>query len=157
MQGFIHDERAVSISVGFILTFTITVICMSVLIGSFFTMLDRARETAMRDEFEIHGNEIALQISNMDTAVQIMQTSGGKIRSIDYKLIMPDKIADKQYSVKISNQTSEIIFESEGRHETRVKVPYVALNTNVASGIVYSNSDNFRLYYDQDSNMIRID
>ena len=79
MRGFIHDDRAVSMSVGFILTFTITVICMSLLIGSFFTMLDRAGQTAMRDEFEIHGNEIALQITNMDTAVQIMQTSGGKI------------------------------------------------------------------------------
>jgi hypothetical protein len=157
MRGLIHDETAVSMSVGFILTFTVTIICMSVLIGSFFTMLNRAEQTAIRDEFEIHGNEIALQIANMDTMVHIMQTSGGQSRFIVYKLIMPDKIADKQYSVEISNQTSEIIFESEGRYKTRVKVPYVALNTNVASGIVYSSSDNFRLCYDGESNIIRID
>ncbi len=157
MRRLIHDERAVAMSVGFILTFTITIICMSVLIASFFTMLNRAEETAMRDEFEVHGSEIALQIANMDTMVHIMQISGGKIENIHYKLAMPDKIADKQYYIEISNQTSEIIFESEGRYETRVKVPYVSLNTNVSSGIMYSSSDDLRLYYDEDLNIIRID
>ncbi|MDI3539074.1 MAG: hypothetical protein PWQ52_197, partial [Methanolobus sp.] len=58
-----RDERAVSLSVGFMLTMTITVITTMILISSFYAMMDRAEHTVMRDEFEIHGNDISLQIS----------------------------------------------------------------------------------------------
>ena len=112
---------------------------MIVVMNSFYTMIDRAEQTIMRDEFEIHGNDMALQMSNIDTTVQIT------------------RIAGQQYSMEISNQTNEIIFESHGKDATRVKVPYKVHETDVASAKLFSGSDDFILHYDPASNMIEID
>lgn len=157
IRQFKNDDRAISVSVGFIMTFAITVITMVVVVNSFYTMMDRAEQTIMRDEFEIHGNDMALQISNIDTAVQITTNAGGEVGSFFFKLPLPDEIAGQQYSMEISNQTNEIIFESHGKDATRVKVPYKVHETNVASVKLFSGSDDFILYYDPASNMIEID
>jgi FlaG/FlaF family flagellin (archaellin) len=150
------DERAVSISVGFMLTLTITVITTMILISSFYAMMDRAEQTVMRDEFEIHGNDISLQISNIDTAVQITNNAGGRVESITYQLTLPDTIANKQYSVEFSDHPKEIIFESEGRDETRVKVSYKTQAINVTNTTLYSGSSDFFLHYNATSNMLEI-
>lgn len=157
IRQFRNDERAVSISVGFVLTLSITIITMMVVISSFYDMMDRAEHTIMRDEFEIHGNDMALQMSNIDTIVQMTASAGGELGSFFFKLPLPDEIAGQQYSMEISNQTNEIIFESYGKDATRVKVPYQVHETEVASVKLFSGSDEFILYYDQDSNMILID
>lgn len=156
MLAFRDDERAVSISVGFVLTLSITVITMMVVISSFYTMMDRAEQTIMRDEFEIHGNDMALQISNIDTTVQITRSAGGDVGSFYFKLPLPDKIAGQQYSMEISNQTNEIIFESHGKDATRVKVPYKVHGIDVASVKLFSASNEFVLYYDPATNMVEI-
>ncbi|WP_342303919.1 hypothetical protein [Methanolobus sp. ZRKC5] len=156
IRQFKDDEKAVSISVGFILTLAITVITMMVVISSFYSMMDRAEQTIMRDEFEIHGNDMALQISNIDTAVQITRNAGGEVGSFFFQLPLPDEIAGQQYSMELSNQTNEIIFESHGKDATRVKVPYKVHETEVASVKLFSGSDEFILYYDPASNMIEI-
>ncbi len=157
IRQFRYDEKAVSVSVGFVLTLSITVITMVVVISSFYTMMDRAEQTVMRDEFEIHGNDMALQISNIDTAVQISRNAGGEVGSFFFILPLPDEIAGQQYSVELSNQTNEIIFESHGKYATRVKVPYKVHETEVESVKLYSGSNEFILHYDPASNMIRID
>ncbi|TQD28250.1 hypothetical protein [Methanolobus vulcani] len=156
MLPFKDDERAVSISVGFILTLSITLITMMVVISSFYTMMDRAEQTIMRDEFEIHGNDIALQLSNIDTAVQITKSAGGEVGSFDFKLLLPTEIAGQQYSMEISNQTKEIIFESHGKDATRVKVPYQVHEIEVTSVKLFSGSNDFVLHYDPASNMIEV-
>lgn len=157
MRQLIDDEKAVSVSVGFVLTLSITVITMVVVISSFYTMMDRAEQTVMRDEFEIHGNDMALQISNIDTAVQITRNAGGEVGSFFFILPLPDEIAGQQYSVELSNQTNEIIFESHGKDATRIKVPYKVHETEVESVKLFSGSNEFILYYDPASNMIKID
>ena len=156
IQRLRDDENAVSISVGFILTLSITVITMVVVISSFYTMMDRAEQTIMRDEFEIHGNDMALQISNIDTAVEITKSAGGEVGSFFFKLPLPDDIAGQQYSMEISNQTNEIIFESHGKDATRVKVPYQVHEIDVASVKLYSGSNEFALYYDPATNMVEV-
>ncbi|WMW26214.1 hypothetical protein RE474_05745 [Methanolobus sediminis] len=156
MLPFREDEKAVSISVGFVLTLSITVITMMVVISSFYTMMDRAEQTIMRDEFEIHGNDMALQLSNIDTAVQITRNAGGDVGSFYFKLSLPDEIAGQQYSMEISNQTNEIIFESHGKDATRVKVPYQVQEVEVASVKLFSGSNEFVLNYDPSSNMIEV-
>lgn len=157
IRQFRDDERAVSISVGFVLTLSITIITMVVVINSFYGMIDKAEHTIMRDEFEIHGNDMALQMSNIDTAVQMTKAAGGEVGSFFFMLPLPDEIAGQQYSMEISNQTNEIIFESHGKDATRVKIPYKVHEIEVASAKLFSGSDDFRLTYNPASNMIEID
>jgi FlaG/FlaF family flagellin (archaellin) len=150
------DENAVSISVGTVLMLSITVITLVVVIGSFYTMMDRHEHAVTRDQFEIHGNDMALQISNIDTAVQITNNYGGKAENISYHFSLPPTIARHQYSIELSNSTREIIFRSQSGPGTEVKVTYVTSTTDVASNKIYSGQDYFELYYDANSNLIGI-
>jgi hypothetical protein len=118
--------------------------------------MDQAEHTVMREEFEIHGNNIALQLTKIDTMVGVVNSSGGDI--IDYRseLMIPIRIANEYYYVEFSNQTREIIFESNERSETRVQVAFNIENTNIMSTTLSSASGDHFLLYNSTSNMIEI-
>jgi uncharacterized protein YoxC len=151
-----HDENAVSISVGFILTFSISVIMIVMVLSSFYSLMNDAEQTVMHDEFEIHGNDIAVRIATIDTMVGAMADSGASVEEIRYEFNMPSKIAGKPYSVELDNSTGDIVFISEKRERTQVKVPYFAENTVVPSTTVESIKGSFVIAYDPETNVITI-
>ena len=155
-RDILNDENAVSISVGFILTFTITVIAFLMIMQTFYGMLYQAEHTVLREEFEIHGNDIAIQLTNIDTIVNVTLSSGGSIGEIRYDVSLPDKIAGSYYSVDFSNVTSEIIFESDDRLETTAKIPYVTQTTTVSSTKIYSAAGEHYLLYNPSTNLIEV-
>ncbi|SFM67441.1 DUF7266 family protein [Methanolobus profundi] len=155
-KRLINDERAVSISVGTMLIFAITVTTMIIVISSFYTMIDREGDMVMRNQFEIHGNDLALQISNIDTTVQIVNNSGGKVENVSFRFSLPQTIVDEQYSIEFKNDTNEIIFESKRGYNNQVKVSYVTSEVDVASTTLFSGPDNFEFYYNPDSNLIEV-
>lgn len=151
-----NDENAVSISVGTMLLFSVTVVTLILVVNSFYSMMDREGSIVTRNQFEIHGNDMALQIANIDTAILIANNHGGKVENLSYRFSLPSAIADKQYSVEIKNDTSEIVFSSEKRYDTTVKVSYVTSIANVSSTKMYSGPDYFEFYYNSDSNLIEL-
>ena len=155
-RNILNDENAVSISIGFILTFTITVIAFLMIMQTFYVMLYQAEHTVLREEFEIHGSDIAVQLTNIDTIVNVTLSSGGSVGEIRYDISLPDKIAGSYYSVEFSNQTGEIIFDSDDRLETIVKVPYVTQTTNVESTTIYSAAGEHYLSYNSSTNLIEV-
>jgi len=155
-RDILNDESAVSISVGFILTFSITVIAFLMIMQTFYGMLYQAEHTVLREEFEIHGNDIAVQLTNIDTIVNVTLSSGGSIGEIRYDVSLPDKIAGSYYSVEFSNQTSEIVFNSDDRLETTAKIPYVTQTTNVLSTKIYSAAGEHYLLYNPSTNLIEV-
>ena len=155
-RDILNDENAVSISIGFILTFTITVIAFLMIMQTFYGMLYQAEHTVLREEFEIHGNDIAVQLTNIDTIVNGTLNSGGNIGTIRYDVSLPDKIAGSYYSVEFSNLTNEIIFNSDDRLETTAKIPYVTQTTTVSSTTIYSAAGEHYLLYNPSTNLIEV-
>ena len=155
-RDILNDESAVSISVGFILTFSITVIAFLMIMQTFYGMLYQAEHTVLREEFEIHGNDIAVQLTNIDTIVNVTLSSGGDIGEIRYYVSLPDKIAGSYYSVEFSNLTSEIIFNSDDRLETTAKIPYITQTTTVSSTKIYSAAGEHYLLYNPSTNLIEV-
>ncbi|MCL7410922.1 MAG: hypothetical protein M8350_03810 [Methanosarcinaceae archaeon] len=155
-RDILNDDNAVSISIGFILTFTITVIAFLMIMQTFYGMLYQAEHTVLRAEFEIHGNDIAVQLTNIDTIVNVSLSSGGSIGEIRYEVSLPDKIAGSYYSVEFSNLTSEIIFGSDDRLETIAKIPYVTQTTTVSSTKIYSAAGEHYLLYNPSTNLIEV-
>jgi hypothetical protein len=155
-RDILNDESAVSISVGFILTFSITVIAFLMIMQTFYGMLYQAEHTVLREEFEIHGNDIAVQLTNIDTIVNVTLSSGGDIGEIRYDVSLPDKIAGSYYSVEFSNLTSEITFNSDDRLETTAKIPYVTQTTTVSSTKIYSAAGEHYLLYNPSTNLIEV-
>jgi ABC-type multidrug transport system fused ATPase/permease subunit len=156
IRGFIDDENAVSISVGFILTFTISVLMIVMVLSSFYSLMNDAEQTVMHDEFEIHGNDIAVRIATIDTMVGAMTDSGASVEEIQYEFKMPSRIAGKPYSVELDNSSGDIVFISDKRERTQVKVPYFAENTVVSASTVESIKGNFVIAYDPETNIIII-
>ncbi|MDF1533899.1 MAG: hypothetical protein P1P69_05285 [Methanosarcinaceae archaeon] len=155
-KDILNDDNAVSISIGFILTFTITVIAFLMIMQTFYGMLYQAEHTVLREEFEIHGNDIAVQLTNIDAIVNVSLSSGGSIGEIRYEVSLPDKIAGSYYSVEFSNLTSEIIFGSDDRLETIAKIPYVTQTTTVSSTKIYSAAGEHYLLYNPSTNLIEV-
>jgi len=156
MKQFYTDNKAVSTSIGFILTFVITIITFILVMQSSYGLMDQAEHTVMREEFEIHGNNIALQLTKIDTMVGIVNNGGGEIIDHRSELMIPIRIANEYYYVEFSNQTREIIFESNERSETRVQVAFDIENTNIMSTTLSSASGDHFLLYNSTSNVIEI-
>jgi hypothetical protein len=156
LRNLSNDENAVSITIGFILTFSITVLMLVTILSSFYSLMDQAEQTVMRDEFEIHGNDIAVRIANMDTMVGNAANSGSDVDEIRYELSLPDRIAGKPYSVEFDNSSKDIVFVSEERDNTIVKVPYYAENTVFLSTTLYSQKGEFMMTYTPGTNAIEI-
>jgi len=123
---------------------------------SSYGLMDQAEHTVMREEFEIHGNNIALQLTKIDTMVGIVNNGGGEIIDHRSELMIPIRIANEYYYVEFSNQTREIIFESNERSETRVQVAFDIENTNIMSTTLSSASGDHFLLYNSTSNVIEI-
>ena len=156
MKQLYTDSKAVSTSTGFILTFVITIITFILVMQSSYGLMDQAEHTVMREEFEIHGNNIALQLTKIDTMVGLVNNGGGEIIDHRSELMIPIRIANEYYYVEFSNQTREIIFESNERSETRVQVAFDIENTNIMSTTLSSASGDHFLLYNSTSNVIEI-
>lgn len=156
MKTLYQDDRAVSIAVGFILTFTITILTFTAIMNSSYLLMEQTEENVMREEFEIHGNNIALQLTEMDTMILIANSTGGSVEEMRSELLLPLKIANEYYDVEFSNSTSTIIFESKGRDQTRSEVPYNLESTNIESKTISSAAGDHYLLYNSTANLIEI-
>ncbi len=144
----LKDEAAVSVSIGFILTFVISVVALVTVLTAFYTLMDRAEQTVMRSEFEIHGNDISMQISSIDTLVAVINNSGAYIGLLEYDLDLPDQISGEHYSVSIVNSSHEIVLQSRDKAETKVMVPYSTQNMRVIESTVFSEVGMHYMVYD---------
>lgn len=144
----LKDEAAVSISIGFILTFVISVVALVTVLTAFYTLMDRAEQTVMRSEFEIHGNDISMQISSIDTLIAVMNNSGGDVGVLEYELILPDQIAGEHYSISIVNISHEIVLQSQDTAETKVMIPYNTSNVAVIESTTFSEAGRHYMRYD---------
>ncbi|WP_340820203.1 hypothetical protein [Methanolobus sp. WCC4] len=156
LRSLKEDDSAVSITVGFILTFSITVIILVTILSSFYSLMNTAEQTVMRDEFEIHANDIAVRIATIDTMVGTATSSGSDIGELEYELSLPERIAGKPYSIGFDNSTKDIVFVSQGRDETMVKVPYYTENTVLFSTTLQSPKGEYTIQYDSGNNAIII-
>lgn len=152
IKRFLKDDSAVSVSVGSILIFSISVLAFIMVMNSFFSMMDQTEETVTREEFETYGNDIALQLINVDTIIS--NTGKYGVNSLKYEFTIPDKVAGEYYSVNFSNKSNEITFKSQ--NQVKVKVPYSVCNTQVETTTIYSSSTNHYFFYNSSKNLIEV-
>jgi len=84
IKKLLKNEDAVSISIGFILMFSITVLVFSGIILSFYSLSGQSREAAMRASFDILGSGFAARVTSMDTLVNITGSYGGTVNQLEY-------------------------------------------------------------------------
>ncbi len=156
MKRLYNDDSAVSIAIGFILTFAITILTFTAVMHSSYVMMEQTEQKVMREEFEIHGQNIALQLTKIDTIVRIVDNTGGEVNEIRRDIELPLRIANNYYNIEFSDQAPKIIFESNERYETRVEIPYNLENTNISNKTISSASGDHYLLYNRTANLIEV-
>ena len=152
-KNIFENDDAVSISIGFILMFAITVLMFTSVILSFYSLSQNSEKTAMRESFRVVGSGVAAKITTVDMLVNITKSYDGNINLLEYEFSIPDSMASKSYFVNITNSPQEIIIESENGAKT--VSPY-NLTTNITQRLLYSGGENYMIKYNASGDNIEI-
>lgn len=143
-KNLIKNEDAVSISLGAILMFSISVLVFVAVILSFYTLSNSSEKAAMRGSFDILGSGLAVKITTVDTLVNISNSYGGTVNALEYEFSIPASIANEGYSVNITNSTKQIIIQSDNG-----AIAWIPFNTStsLAGTTIYSNAQYYKFIY----------
>jgi len=150
IKNLIKNEDAVSITIGFILMFSITVLVFSGIILSFYTLSQRSSETAMRTSFDILGSGFAIRVTSMDTLANLTISNGGTVNQLEYDFSIPASIANKGYSINITRK--KILLDAE--NDAKAWIPFNS-SYDITEEL-YSNSQDYTLYFDNNNKSIKI-
>ncbi len=153
-KDLLKNESAVTISLGFILMFAITMLVVSSLILSFFTLSQHTEKSAMRESFRVLGEGLAVKITSIDALVSITRSYGGTVNTLEYGFSMPESIAAKIYTVNITNSTHMVIMESD--NGLKIVAPF-NISTSFTERKLYSGAGDYRLEFDGENNSIHIE
>ncbi|TRZ91331.1 MAG: hypothetical protein D4R88_02100 [Methanosarcinales archaeon] len=154
LKRILKNEDAVSISIGFILMFAITVIVFTGVLLSFYSLSHNIEKSAMQESFKILGSGLANKITTVDTLVNVSASFGATVQSIEYEFRLPATIAGKTYSMNLTNTTYEIILEAD--NGALVGAPF-SVSTNFTGRKFYGGAEDYIISYDKNDNKIYID
>lgn len=150
IKKLLKNEDAVSITIGFILMFSITVLVFSGIILSFYTLSQHSKETAMKASFDILGSGFAARVTSMDTLLNITRSYGGTVNELEYGFSIPSSIAGESYSINITRE--KIFLGTE--NDAKAWIPFNS--TYTINEQIYSNAQDYTLWYDNNNNTIKI-
>lgn len=153
-KNFLINDEAVSISIGFILMFSVSVLVFTALVLSFYSIYQDTEKSAMQASFKIIGSEISEKITTFDMIVNSINSSGGEVNSLEYEFSLPGSIAGKSYTMNITNSPYQIIMESD--NGARSVSPF-NITINITERKIYSGSENYKFKYDTNNRSIIID
>lgn len=154
IKNLLGNDEAVSISIGFILMFGITVLLFAGLTLSFYDLSRQSEKIAMKSNFEVMGQRIATEMTMADSMVNSVNSFGGTINSIEYEFTLPASIAANTYSINFTNSTNNIILESD--NGARAVIPF-NISSNLGEITLYSGAEVYKFGYDKNSRNINVD
>lgn len=152
MKRLISDESAVTITISYILKFSVTVIALLMLLFSFQAMIQRAEETVMRSEMEILGSDIALRLSSMDMTISSTRGASGSVNALEHEFAIPPEIAGNAYYIEI--KSNEIDLKSR-EVDVETRIPFET-DTIVTPGTIHSSTTRHRIIYNQSSGAMEV-
>ncbi len=146
LKNLLKNDEAVSISIGFILMFAVTVIIFTATILSFYSLSQSNERTAMGATFKIIGAGLAARINTADVLVNITNSYGGTVNTLEYEFSMPAFVAGRSYAVNVTGSPSEIIIQSDNG-----AITYSPFNvsTNLTPIQIYSGAENYKITYNK--------
>ena len=146
-----RDDEAVSISIGFILMFAVTVIVFLALIISFYSLSRETETSAMKESFRIIGNGLAIELTAVDAIANVTSSYGGTLNSLDYEISIPSSVAGKSYTTNITS--GRIVMEAD--NGAKITVPF-NIYMDLTARKIYSGAENYRVLYNRTANSIEI-
>ncbi len=153
-KNLLKNDEAVSVTLGFILMLTITVLVFLAIILSFYTLMQQSKNVAMRESFDIMGSGLATRITTVDSLINMTGYYGGNVNSLEYEFSLPLTIANEGYSINITNSTKQIIIKSDTG-----AMAWIPFNTSssIMGKTIYSSAHDYKLTYSRTNNIINIE
>ncbi|NJD51423.1 MAG: hypothetical protein FIB07_00980 [Candidatus Methanoperedens sp.] len=145
-----ENEDAVSITIGFILMFSITVLVFSGIVLSFYTLSQNSKETAMKASFDILGSGFAARVTSMDILLNITGSYGGTVNELEYDFSIPASIAGESYTINIIRE--KIFMNAE--NDAMAWIPFNS--SYIINEQIYSNIQDYTLWYDNNNKSMKI-
>ena len=141
-------DRAVSVTVGYVLTLAISTLLLSGLFVAGGSFVESERERAANGELTVVGERIAADLGTVDRLAA--DTASGGDLTVDRPLTLPDRVSGTGYRIRIaaSDTRGTIVLESDGTDAT-VEVPF---RTSEDVGVRNATVDggNLRIWWDSD-------
>lgn len=150
-KTFIRNEDAVSISIGFILTFSITVMVFITVMLSYQEISQQSENTANIESFKIMGSGLANKLMLFDMLINSTRSNGGRVNTLDYEFSISPPITGKDYSINITNNRIKI----ESDDEAKVLIPFNT-STEIIPTEIFSNVRIYKLSYNINDDKIKI-
>jgi FlaG/FlaF family flagellin (archaellin) len=153
LKNFFKNDDAVAVSIGFIITFAITVIVFCALIISFYSLTQSMEKSAMRENFKMIGSGLATKLTAADLLVNITNSYSGTVNMLEYEFTLPASIAGKTYTINITKSPYKLIFEVDNGAR------YVSLfntSNSFTPVVLYSASEYFLIKYNQSTGSLYI-
>lgn len=117
-------DRAVSVTVGYVMTLAISTLLLSGLFVAGGSFVETERERAAQGELTVVGERIAADLGTVDRVVSSAPSPREDLR-VDRPLTLPDRVSGTGYRIRIeaSGSAGTIELESE-RAGTAVEVPF---------------------------------
>lgn len=124
MSGTLNDEKALTVTVELLLTFSISAILLSLIVLSFQNILTSTTDIAMYRELSSIGSDIASKIEDLNAVINTASISG-EIFELTSQIEIPSKAGGSFYTITIEKGMVKLIPEINRNLE--VKVPFSPL------------------------------
>ena len=131
-------DRAVSVTVGYVLTLAISALLLSGLFVAGGSFVETQRERAAHGELTVVGERIAADIGTVDRVASSASSPGNL--TVDRTLTLPDRAAGTVYRIRVSaGDTGGTVALESDRTDATVEVPFrtsegVAVENATVSG-----------------------
>lgn len=108
MSRFSADKRAVSVTVGYILTLSVAALLLGVLVTGASGVLAGQSETVVGNELEVLGNQLGANIDEADQLARIARddtTASGTDGRVVLDVQLPSRVSGSEYDIEISDET----------------------------------------------------
>lgn len=132
------DQRAVSVTVNYVLGLGIVFVLVTGLFIAGSGFVENQRETSIRTELEVIGEQVASDISMAD---RLAQTTSGSPRTVEVGRSLPGEVSGTGYSIAVAGGSDPYVVVESNDPEVSVTVQFtnstdVELDTVAGGAIV---------------------
>lgn len=127
-------DRAVSVSLNYVLTLAITTMLMTGLLFATSNIVEDRRDSATRSELRVVGEQVAASLMAADRLAQ------SEASTVEVVAESPDRVAGSDYTVSLNGTSQEVVLET-ANPAVVVRVPFdnttAVSESSVAGGRVH--------------------
>lgn len=146
---FCGDERAVSVTVGYVLTLAVSTLLLSGLFIAGGSFVDTERERAAQGELTVVGERLAADLMTVDRLAGTAASPDDL--TVDRRVRLPDRVSGTGYRITVTTAgtTGTVTLESD-RADATVEVPFRARSDTEIRDATLSGGD-LRIRWEPDA------